>query len=399
MSGGPLEITGVVLGALPVVILALETRAALRRWRGSAADARALARALRTEQARLRLVLERLLRDPVADALVGPMIEDPFGCALWRKPAVAERVRRRLGGRDYELFGECVEGVGECVGELRGLLEGGGGGAGRGGLRFVLWRGRECREVMGRLREGVAGLEGLVVGNMEMEGRRRRVRRRASVMGLWGGVGGLASLSGLGGGVGCWGSLWRGGLSGGEVVAREKEECRPVGSPKGAALLREVFKGQGIQIVLSSVAGTGWGGGTVLWKMMALTAVVSTRCRASGRRVVKGFVLPPPGENDVVEGSGGTVNSTLMAVGVLLIEVALGERVDREGSWYRGLLAAAAAADAGQAKQGALVEKVNTLSSSGYHGVLRRCVGQDMTREEGDGQPGLKDVKVEIIVS
>ncbi|KAK0742734.1 hypothetical protein B0T18DRAFT_430151 [Schizothecium vesticola] len=288
MSGGPLEIAGVLLGGLPLLIFALETRTALRRWRRP--ELHALARGLRTEQARLRNVLEKLLRDIVADALIQPMIEDPFGCALWGKPAVVEKVKRRLGGgRDYELFGECLEAVREVVGELRGLLVG--------------------------------------------------------------------------------------------------EELRGV---------KQRVMAQGIQIVVSSASVTGWGSSLALCKVRALTAVISTRCRASGMRAARKFTLPPPGEDDLVAVSGSKVNSTLLAVGVLLIEVALGESVVREGGWYRGLLTAAA--DAEEGRRGSLMERVNTLSSSGYYGVVRTCVAQGMAREESGGQPA-KDVLVEIIVS
>lgn len=377
MSGGPLEIAGLLLGGLPLLILALDTRAALRRWRRP--ELRALARALRTEQARLQNVLEKLLRDIVPDALVAPMVADPFACALWGAPAVAEKVRRRLGGRDYELFGECVEGVGEVVGELRGLL-GGFGGEGVGRVRWVVRR-REWVELMGRLREGVGGLEGLVVGNMELERGRRCLRRRASR--FWGGVemGWLRSL--------------RGEKTNPSATAVLLSPSR---RPKGTVMLHDVLRAEGIQIVLSSAAeATGWGSSLALWKVMTLTAVVSTRCRASGRRAARRFILPPPGEDDLVAGSGSTVNSTLMAVGVLLIELALGESVDRVRGRCRGLLMSAAA-DADEGRRGSLVERVNTLSSSGYYGVVRRCVGQGMAREESGGQSA-KDVLVEITVS
>lgn len=180
MSGGPLEIAGLLLGGLPLLILALDTRTALRRWRRP--ELRALTRGLRTEQARLQNVLEKLLRDIVPDALIAPMVADPFGCALWAAPAVVDKVRRRLGGRDYELFGE-----------LRGLLGEGGMGVGR--VRWVARRG-ECLELMERLREGVGGLEGLVVGNMELERGRRCLRRRASRFLGGEGVGWLRSLRG-----------------------------------------------------------------------------------------------------------------------------------------------------------------------------------------------------------
>lgn len=388
MSGGPLEIAGLLLGGLPLLLLALDTRAALRRWRRP--ELRALARALRTEQARLQNVLEKLLRDIVPDALVAPMVADPFACALWGAPAVAEKVRRRLGGRDYELFGECVEGVGEVVRELRGLLGGFGGEGvevrvvGRVSpverVRWVVRRG-ECLELMERLREGVAGLEGLVVGNMELERGRRCLRRRASR--FWGGVE-------MG-----WLRSWRGEKANPSATAVLLSPSR---RPKGTVMLHDVLRAQGIQIVLSSSAeATGWGRSLALWKVMALTAVVSMRCRASGRRAARRFILPPPVEDDLVAGSGSTVTSTLMAVGVLLIEVALGESVDRVGGRCRGLLMSAAA-DADEGRRGSLVERVNTLSSSGYYGVVRRCVGQGMAREESGGQSA-KDVLVEITVS
>lgn len=378
MSGGPLEIAGLLLGGLPLLILALDTRTALRRWRRP--ELRALARGLRTEQARLQNVLEKLLRGIVPDALIAPMVADPFGCALWAAPAVVDKVRRRLGGRDYELFGECVRGVGEVVGELRGLLGEGGMGVGR--VRWVVRRG-ECLELMERLREGVGGLEGLVVGNMELERGRRCLRRRASRF--------------LGGeGVG-----WLRSLRGPKADAAAKAAAAapyPSRGLKGTVMLHDVLRAEGIQIVLSSSAeATGWGSSLALWKVMALTAVISTRCRVSGRRAARRFTLPPPGEDDLVATSGSTGNSTLMAVGVLLIEIALGRSVDREGAWCRGLLTAGAA-DADEGRRGSLVERVNTLSSSGYYGVVRRCVGQGMARDES-GEQSTKDVVVEIIVS
>ena len=121
---GALELAGVVLGGIPIIVLALEafvkTTKVVRRWQRSVKELRAFIRSLRTEQAKMQNILEKLLRDIVSDALIEPMIDNPFS-VLWKKPSTADKVKRRLS-RHYDLFIESVQDMYETVEEIKAKL-------------------------------------------------------------------------------------------------------------------------------------------------------------------------------------------------------------------------------------------------------------------------------------
>ena len=121
---GALELAGVVLGGIPIIVLALEafvkTTKAARCWQRSVKELRAFIRSLRTEQAKMQNILEKLLRDIVPDALIEPMIDNPFG-VLWKKPSTVDKIRRRLS-KHYDLFTDGVQDMYETVEEIKAKL-------------------------------------------------------------------------------------------------------------------------------------------------------------------------------------------------------------------------------------------------------------------------------------
>ena len=266
---------------------------------------------------------------------------------------------------------------------------------------FVLRR-SEYQSLMRRLSDGVCSLDCLVAGNMELELTRHSLRRRASRL-----FQGLPS--------GCLETLRS------VVAPRQSTALVPVLCPKRSipslvtlrqkgsmpdlALLHCMSKSQNIQIVLSSAlhspklrSSRTWGS-LALWKIMSLTAVLSTQCRASGKRAAMKFALPAPQEADLVSGSTTAINPTLMAVGVLLVEVALGQTIEKDGSLYRGLLTTEFDTDSQPERTMSLLERVNTLSASRYYNLIRRCISQEMSHAKVVVQSPLRDVSVEIIVS
>ena len=266
---------------------------------------------------------------------------------------------------------------------------------------FVLRR-SEYQSIMRRLSDGVCSLDCLVAGNMELELTRHSLRRRASRL-----FQGLPS--------GCLETLRS------VVAPRQSTALVPVLCPKRSipslvtlrqkgsmpdfAMLHCMSKSQSIQIVLSSALNSStlrssstWGS-LALWKMMSLTAVLSTQCRASGKRAAMKFALPAPQEADLVSGSTTAISSTLMAVGILLIELALGQTVEKDRSLYRGLLTTGSDTDLQPERAMSLLERVNTLSTSSYYNLMRPCISQEMSHAEVVVRSPQKDVWVEIIVS
>ncbi|KAK5663803.1 hypothetical protein OQA88_6 [Cercophora sp. LCS_1] len=142
---------------------------------------------LRTEEAKLQNVYEKLLRDIVPDHQIEPMLKDPFG-PLWREPATIMGIRRRLW-RHPKLFEEIVHRMNQAMEEMKQRL-----GIGTNGriigmeatamkkqfrrVMFVLQQ-HEYHDSLKILREGVSSLEDLLSGNMELEPSRYRGSRIA----------------------------------------------------------------------------------------------------------------------------------------------------------------------------------------------------------------------------
>lgn len=125
MSG--FEVAGLVLGALPIIISALESyeksAGAIQRWRSYQRELRTLARGLETERVNLQNVFERLLIR-IADAPdIEKMIENPFG-PLWKEehnPEVYHKIRQRLW-RSARVFEGNVNEIHKALEELQEKL-------------------------------------------------------------------------------------------------------------------------------------------------------------------------------------------------------------------------------------------------------------------------------------
>ncbi|KAG5796280.1 hypothetical protein H9Q69_004706 [Fusarium xylarioides] len=112
MSG--FEIAGIVLGTLPLVVTALEAYSNfMRDWGKAPAELRSLNRQLSTERVRLCNVCEQLISDVVAQRDIEPMLQDPFG-PLWQAKETNDRIRRRLWD-SYSPFEDTVKEVGEAL--------------------------------------------------------------------------------------------------------------------------------------------------------------------------------------------------------------------------------------------------------------------------------------------
>ncbi|KAK1758825.1 hypothetical protein QBC47DRAFT_436008 [Echria macrotheca] len=174
MSG--FEVAGVVLGSIPIVVSALEFYikglGTMGRWRRFTVELNSLVLKLRTEEAKLQNVCEKLLRGIVDDDHIYAMLQDPLH-PMWTEPKTVAHLRRRLW-RHLKLFEENVKGMDQAMGEMRRKL-----GIGAHGkkhikrIMFVLQQ-DEYQSLLRQLREGVSSLEDLVSGNMELEAARCR---------------------------------------------------------------------------------------------------------------------------------------------------------------------------------------------------------------------------------
>jgi hypothetical protein len=222
MSG--FEITGVVLGSVPLLVSALqlyiEGASTLKRWRFHSRELKSLVRVLETEHAKLQNVCEKLLMGMVPEAQIEAMINDPLGEA-WQSREVYAKIRIRLW-RSFTVFEDGLRDMHDAMEELKSKLGMGPDGkvcgskldldgkarfrptsndqqivrdessikrALKGGA-LVLQR-SEYNTLTDRLRDGISSLESLINMNVDMEpDRRKRSRGRLHnlVRALAGGV-------------------------------------------------------------------------------------------------------------------------------------------------------------------------------------------------------------------
>ena len=139
MSG--IEVTGVVLGALPLLGLfaspellsvvlidivsglaryaeGLETIGRWWRYKRSAAH---LARILDAEWGRFQGTAEKLLDGLVSGTELEHLIHDPGG-SLWKNKDLDRKLKRKLG-RDYRRYFRCVVAMEEAINDLWSRLE------------------------------------------------------------------------------------------------------------------------------------------------------------------------------------------------------------------------------------------------------------------------------------
>lgn len=122
MSG--IEVAGLVLGALPLIISALEGYAkgagAIQQWRFYKRELTTLKRGLETEHVKLQNVCEKLLMGIAQPPIIEQMIENPFG-PLWKEEQVYRKIRQRLW-RAAGVFEENLRDIQKALKELEDKL-------------------------------------------------------------------------------------------------------------------------------------------------------------------------------------------------------------------------------------------------------------------------------------
>jgi len=94
MSG--FEVSGIVLGSLPLVVTALQAYCKfMRDWSKTPSELKSLDRQLTTERAKLYNVCYLLINDVVPQGEIESMLQNPFG-PRWRVPRTNDRIRRIL---------------------------------------------------------------------------------------------------------------------------------------------------------------------------------------------------------------------------------------------------------------------------------------------------------------
>jgi hypothetical protein len=137
MSG--LEVVGIVLGAVPLVISALEHYAegvkAIRVIRHAAQEFRAVARKLDAEHMIFRNTLAILLNDctGIEAATVRSLMDDVRG-EEWRKPNVKAALERRLGESMQSYF-KHIQSISDTLEDFQDRLH-----LGSNGQVRILWR-------------------------------------------------------------------------------------------------------------------------------------------------------------------------------------------------------------------------------------------------------------------
>ncbi|KAK3352049.1 hypothetical protein B0H65DRAFT_538022 [Neurospora tetraspora] len=188
MSG--FEVAGLVLGALPLIISALEGYAkgagAIQQWRFYTRELRILKRGLETEHVKLQNVCEKLLMGIAQPPIIEKMIENTFG-PLWKEaenPEIYHKIRQRLW-RAARIFEENVKDMNRALQELQEKLNVGPDGQPRLDTQGVSFRKELKRlsfalnksvylELLTRIRDGVSSLEALTSQNSDLEPERNK---------------------------------------------------------------------------------------------------------------------------------------------------------------------------------------------------------------------------------
>lgn len=111
MSG--FEVAGAVLGAIPLVISALEHYKngvrTIQRWRRYDKELQCLIRNIETERVKLQNVCEKLLDGLVPPSQIDAMVENPGG-DLWMNEEIQKKIRARLW-RSWAVFEETLKDI------------------------------------------------------------------------------------------------------------------------------------------------------------------------------------------------------------------------------------------------------------------------------------------------
>lgn len=123
MSG--IEVAGLVLGALPLIITALDvykgTISTVSKWRCYAREVDSLIRFLKLEDARLQSICEKLLNGIVSGIDIKAMIEDPGG-PPWKDNDLHRKLEPRLWKSGEDIMGT-IEDIKMSVDEIKDKLK------------------------------------------------------------------------------------------------------------------------------------------------------------------------------------------------------------------------------------------------------------------------------------
>lgn len=118
MSG--FEIAGAVLGAIPLVISALEHYKngvrTIQRWRKYDKELQYLIRNIETERVKLQNVCEKLLDGLVPPSQIDAMVENPSG-DLWTNEEVQKKIQARLW-RSWSVFEETLRDIQVAINDI-----------------------------------------------------------------------------------------------------------------------------------------------------------------------------------------------------------------------------------------------------------------------------------------
>ncbi|EGU86054.1 hypothetical protein FOPG_11541 [Fusarium oxysporum f. sp. conglutinans race 2 54008] len=174
MSG--LEVAGIVLGSIPLLIIALEKYteglSTLHRWRKYKRELQSLIRNLETERIKLQNVCEKLLLDLVPHYKIEALIDNPMG-DLWREEETLKKVQFRLG-KGFKVFQDTANDLRATLFDLGRLIESQGEGMFPGLKRAVFTLSRsQYADILTEIRGSVSNLENMTDRNMELEPARR----------------------------------------------------------------------------------------------------------------------------------------------------------------------------------------------------------------------------------
>lgn len=115
----PIEVVGLVLGALPLLISALEHYGdgvrTIQKWRKYERELHSVVRNLKTERVKLQNVCEKLLDGLVPASRIDKMVENPLS-ELWQEAEIQKRIRHRLW-RSWGVFEQTVKDMNVAIEE------------------------------------------------------------------------------------------------------------------------------------------------------------------------------------------------------------------------------------------------------------------------------------------
>ncbi|RSL84312.1 hypothetical protein CEP51_004003 [Fusarium floridanum] len=174
MSG--FEISGIVLGSIPLVISTLENYGAgistLQRFRKYRRELQSLIRNLETERIKLENVCEKLLIGLVPPSRIEALTSNPMG-DLWREEDTLRKIQVRLG-KGFKSFEATINHLKTTIDEMARRIDSQKDGMVSGLKRAVFTLSRsQYADLLTEIRESISNLENLTDRNMELEPARR----------------------------------------------------------------------------------------------------------------------------------------------------------------------------------------------------------------------------------